>query len=554
MPPAKVVIRMESVTFMEGTVSDERGRPLEGVLLQGGNMLEIEPDPEAISDAAGHYRLGPLLREGMNLRVRHARYRDRAEEIDLRTPHPGPWDFTLQRTVSVEGWVVAPQGTPVSNVRLRLAKVPGPALVRDFIEETETRSDGTGHFILDTQGKGSGFLVIDSEGFRAMEQPVEFPSTEVRVVLSRGASVSGRVVDAKGEPLPHAEVLLWGPEALGGRDDPRSLQVDSEGSFSTAGLTAGHHVLEARLETPGIEQSVSRPFDLEAQSQATVSLRFEEGRTVKGLTVGSDGQPLAGVRVQACLTPEDAPAWRARSLRCDEDAEQGILSGPGGHFVLKHLVGPAHQLVAWKEGHVFLPAHSKGGAPGPSALVVKTGAEDVQLVLRQQPRLRGRIVSEDGSPLPGEVRDGRNRAPAPEGVFDLPLLDEGPGQVRVSAKGHLDLKRDFVASPGKDIDLGTLVMHRSRTTRFIILDEATHEPLVGARAFIGPKDNGSQLHREPGHGSFYGNLDTEGGADVEGLPFTPIVMSVGVQRDESVNVALDARQETVTVLMPAPPP
>ncbi|WP_214292875.1 carboxypeptidase-like regulatory domain-containing protein, partial [Escherichia coli] len=131
-----------------------------------------------------------------------------------------------------------------------------------------------------------------------------------------------------------------------------------EGRFSVTGLKAGHHVVEARLRTPGIEQSVSQPLDLEAHSQATVVLRFEEGRTVKGLTVDTDGQPLAGVRIQACLVQEEDPAWPTPSPSCHADREQGVLSGHGGHFVLNHLVGPAYQLVAWKEGHAFVPSRS----------------------------------------------------------------------------------------------------------------------------------------------------------------------------------------------------
>ena len=571
--PAKVVIRMEPVTFMEGTVRDERGRPLEGVLLQGGSLPpEVEPSPDARSDAAGHYRLGPLSQTAMNLRLRHARYSDRTEEIDLRTPHAGPWDFTLQRAVSVEGWVVDTEGTPLPGIRLRLAKGPVGTRDRDFIDETEALSDDAGHFVLDTAQEGSGHLFIDSEAFCSMEQPVEFPSTGVRVVLSRGASVSGRVVDATGAPLPHAEVRLWYPTALSGDEDsrpflvdgnegttwsgapdPRSLRVNSEGAFSAAGLKAGPYVLEARLQTPGIERSVTEPFVLDAHSQVTLSLRIEEGRTVKGLTVDTNGQPLAGVRVQACLSLEDVPEWRTRSLSCDADSEQGVLSGPGGHFVLKHLVDPAHQLVAWKEGHAFVPSRSRGGTPGPAALVVRAGAEDVQLVLQERPRLRGQVVNEDGMPLSSEVWEGRHRVPAPDGAFELPLLKDGPGQVTVGAKGFFELEREFVVSPGKDIDLGTLVMRRSRKTRFILVDAATHAPLVGARAFIGRSECDDRRCSWRYPSSFYGNLDAEGGADVEGLPFKPIAMSVSLRPDEpTTDVLLDARQETVTVQVPNP--
>ncbi|WP_223643085.1 carboxypeptidase-like regulatory domain-containing protein [Corallococcus sp. EGB] len=365
-PPARIVIRLEPVTFMEGTVRDERGRPLEGVRLRGGNLPEeVQASLEARSDAAGHYRLGPLRQTHLHLRLLRARYTNRAEEVDLRAPHPGPWDFTLQPTGSVEGQVVDTEGTPLPGIRLLLANIPDDISTRDSFEETEVRSDDDGHFILDTAAKGSGYLFAESEDFAPVEQPVEFPSTGVRVVLSRGASVSGKVLDAKGVPLSHAEVLLWDTPPLHG--DSRILRVDGEGAFSAAGLKAGHYVVEARLQTSGVEQSLSRPVDLEAHSRATVSLRFEEGRAVKGLTVDTDGQPLAGVRVQACLVQEKDPAWPTRPPRCDADLEQGVLSRQGGHFVLNRLVGSAYQLVAWKEGHVFVPARSRGGNSGPTA-------------------------------------------------------------------------------------------------------------------------------------------------------------------------------------------
>ncbi|NOK19536.1 carboxypeptidase regulatory-like domain-containing protein [Corallococcus carmarthensis] len=551
-PPAKVVFRVEPVTFMEGTVSDERGRPLEGVLLQAGDSpLGDKPSPEALSDTSGHYKLGPLPQAAMNLRLLRARYRNRNEEVDLRAPHPGPWNFTLQRTGSVEGWVVDTEGTPLSGIRLSLFKGPGGAMQSDFIGETEARSDDTGHFILDIAAEGSGYLFARSEDFSSVEQPVEFPSSGVRVVLSRGASVAGRVVDAKGAPLPHVDVQLWDTSPR--VEDPRSLPVDSEGAFSATGLTAGHYILEARLQTPGIEHSVSRPIKLEAHSQATVSLRFEEGRTVKGLTVDTDGQPLAGVRVQACFSLEEAPAWRIGSPSCDADRERGVLSGQDGHFVLNHLMDPAYQLVAWKEGHAFVPARSRGGTSKPTALVVMAGAEDVRLVLQERPWLRAQVVSEDGMPLPSEVWGWNHRVPAPAGAVEFPLLKDGPGQVTVMAKGFFDLERDFVVSPGQDIDLGTLVMRRSRKTRFVILDEATHAPLVGAPVVIGPSDSDDRSYTGLRPDPFFGNLDTEGGANVEGLPFTPIIMSVTLRPGgPSTDVVLDARQETVTLLLPTP--
>ncbi|NNB94565.1 carboxypeptidase regulatory-like domain-containing protein [Corallococcus exiguus] len=554
-PPEMVVLRMEPIEFMEGTVRDDQHRPLAGVRLRvNGHQLGGQPVPEVLTDAAGHYRLGPLLDRRVDLRLLLAHYTDRMERVTLgAAPHAGPWDFTLTRTPSLEGQVVDTEGVPLAGVQVTLAmtrEAPERIWESDAVDERANTSDASGHFTVDSTHEGPGKLSVTARGFLAVKFPVEVPSTGVRVVMNRGASVSGTVMDATGRPLSNVEVRLWNTEPQSGA--AHSTPVDSRGAFSLGGLEAGHYVLEARLRTPGIEHTASQPVDLEAGMQATVSVRFEEGRTLQGMTVGGDGQPMSGVRVQACLLLEDIPAWQAHAPDCTVTGESGVLSGPDGRFVFKHLTAPAYQLIAWKEGHAFAPSRSQGGTPDNTALLVTMGQGDVRLVLERRPRLRGQVVSDDGTPLPCKVLDRGTWVHALDGTFDLPLPDDGPGRTLVNAKGFFELQRKFVVSPGRDVDLGMLWMTRSRTVRFIVLNEATRVPMAGLDVAIHLSDNaprpstiGSLFH--------FGRLDAQGSAEVEGVPFEAATFSVsmnGGPEQGETDVLVDAAQETVTVLMP----
>ncbi|QAT83062.1 putative lipoprotein [Corallococcus coralloides] len=555
-PPEKVVLRMEPTGFMEGTVRDEQRRPLAGVRLHvNGQQLGGQSFTEVLTDAAGHYCLGPLRGRKVDLQLMRAHYADSRQTVTLGGPHAGPWDFTLTRVPSVEGQVVDTEGVPLADAQVRLAMTrEAPERMWDpaAIDERAGTSDGSGQFTVDSTHEGPGQLSVTARGFLAVKLPVEAPSTGVRVVMSRGASVSGTVMDATGRPLSNVDIRLWNTEPLSGAAP--TTTVDSRGAFSLGGLEAGHYVLEARLRTPGIEHTASQPVDLDEGTQATVSVRFEEGRTLQGMTVGGDGQPMSGVRVQACLLLEDIPAWQAHAPDCSVTGESGVLSGPDGRFVFKHLTAPAYQLIAWKEGQAFAPSRSQGGTPDNTALLVTLGQGDVRLVLERRPRLRGQVVSDDGTPLPCKVFERGAWVQAPDGTFELPLPDDGPGGLRVGAKGFFDLQREFVVRPGRDIDLGTLWMTRSRTVRFIVLSEATRVPLAGLNVAIQMSDNAPRpgAHESPFH---FGLLDAEGSAEVEGVPFESATFSVsmyGGPEQGETDVLLDATQETVTVLVPDP--
>nr|WP_244981881.1 carboxypeptidase-like regulatory domain-containing protein [Corallococcus exercitus] len=555
IPPEEIAFRLKRYTFIEGTVRDEQGHPLEGVRLSGGEPpVGGRSTYDATTDAAGHYRVGPVRKTDAFLRIHREHYQPETEFISLRQPHPCPWDFTLTPAVSFEGRVVDSEGIPLPGVELGLNLVAEPpdGLGRPrAAEHGGGKTDAGGRFLIDMSREGSGWLYAEAPDLPYTVTPFQVPTRELHVVIPGGrASVSGTVVDARGRPLSNVSLYLWdtAPE----RGHARTTTVDSGGAFTLKRLNAGRYHLEARIRTPGIEHSLSRPIALEEDTHAQVSLRFEEGRTVRGVTVDAHGQPVAGARLVACLPLEDIPAWQADAPACPSMGDEGVLSGPDGRFVFNHLRAPRYRLIAWKDGHAFAPALSQGGTPEPGALSVTAGAQDVRLVMERRPRITGRVVREDGTLLPCSIGEGSRQVRIPDGLFNLPLPMEGPQTFVVRAKGYFDLERRIVVRPGKDIDLGTLKMTRARTTRVIVLDEATHAPLAGVSVGIDMSDsNTSHPYAGPRPIPYFWNLDAKGSAEIVGLPFAPIVLYVRVEGASKL-VTLDARQKTATVLIRAP--
>ncbi|RKI40671.1 carboxypeptidase regulatory-like domain-containing protein [Corallococcus sp. AB004] len=574
--PRSAVIRMRPSTFIEGTVKNERGQPLSGVRVRahsggvGGDL-----PPETRTDGAGHYRLGPLIDTSIELSLKGDHYRLRREQLLLGGARTGPWDFTLTRGLSVEGTLVDAEGKPVPGVYVALGTAHasgGFTSAAMTFEDALGVSDEAGRFVAGAIESGRKDLLVEARGFIPLTIPVQVPSTGVRVVVDRGASVSGSVTDATGHLLPEVRIGLWDSASPDSRPRPDFLSTDRNGAFSLSGLKAGRYVLEAWQRTPGSVQWVSRTLDLKERGHADVSLRFDEGRTLHGMTTDAAGQPLPGVRVQACLSQEDSFAGRTPELSCVPAADDSVRSGPDGRFTLEHLTAPVSQLVAMSEGLRLNPSRSRGGTPGPLFLRVPVGADDVRLVMEPAPRLRARVVDQDGAPLPstvwleegitgiacpGPAHELQVEEYRPDGRFALPLAeDRETWNVTVSAKGFVGLNRYIQGSPGQDIDLGTVKLLRGRKVRFVILDEATRAPLVGARVSIelNPGLDVSPYEVASPRASRW-NLDLAGAIEFTDLPISPLHFKIMTEpglpfREGTV----DARQEVVTVTLPAPGP
>jgi hypothetical protein len=130
------------------------------------------------------------------------------------------------------------------------------------------------------------------------------------MVMRRGITVAGRVLDIEGRPIEGVAVAQ-GSDRFG--SSYPSVRTDQEGRFQFGNARPGEMVLtvQARGYAPDLKQiSVAR-------ESGPVDFRLEPGRTLRGRLVDKAGQPVAGAFVAA-------DTWRGhRSLqwRVDTDAE-----------------------------------------------------------------------------------------------------------------------------------------------------------------------------------------------------------------------------------------
>ncbi len=79
----------------------------------------------------------------------------------------------------------------------------------------------------------------------------EGEATEVEVLLSLGASITGTVIDADGEPVKNARLTAYpsNPEEgmMGGFGSMKEAQTDKSGEYTITGLAAGTHVVSVRI-------------------------------------------------------------------------------------------------------------------------------------------------------------------------------------------------------------------------------------------------------------------------------------------------------------------
>ncbi|WP_163995680.1 carboxypeptidase-like regulatory domain-containing protein [Pyxidicoccus caerfyrddinensis] len=452
-PTPALELRLGEALFARGTVRDDTQRPIAGARVSLHPEGRYERYWHGVTGMDGRYELGPLAPGDYSFTLTAPRHVDLDGEE--RPVGAGEVDFTLERATSVEGRLVDDTGKPVPGIELAL-RGPGEGDEEDFDPLFErTTSDVEGRFVLDAPTPGKARIDIDDDSFVPEKHPVRLPSREVQVVLHRGTSVSGTVVDARGSPVSGTWVTLWKAGASG--ESPRGQGVDEQGRFALRGVPPGRYVVEAVLRAEGLERTASHTLEPRDGEQAEVTLRFEDGRTLSGLVVDGAGQPVADAIVHTRLPSE--PPWRSDVVTCGVGGPEGVHTDAEGRFTLRHLVAAEYGLSARKEGYTFHPRRSQGGRPDGYDVRVGTDAADVRLRLERQGRISGRLVDPDGAPIPRFQVDD-DTVKAPDGAFSRSFPESGVQALELSAEGFQTQVHRLTVQAGVDVDLGTLRLER----------------------------------------------------------------------------------------------
>ena len=354
-------------------------------------------------------------------------------------------------TASIHGRIVdGLTGEPIPRARVRLM-MPGVA-------HPIVLSGGEGEFVFEKLPAGSFSIgsdkatyltgrLPDTEGrtMRSVMRPRRIADGEAldNVVLKmyRSGAISGRVLDAFGDPVEYASVSAMRVVAGGKPEMRQGTQTNDLGEFRLSRLQSGSYIVavgprryppeEMPAETEPKPQPVptyypgstsldqAQPIVLErGQSLAGLDIVLAEGMlvTVNGVVLRRDGEPVTGAFVNA-RSAGRMGMMSGGGAGVRPDGTFRLSLPPGEHVLEAHLAQRGNAPARPETQQTGIVRVSLGGSP----------VESVTIVVGPAATASGRVIFEGTTPPPA----------TPPNEVGLPLgSDDGDcrfGQARVSA-------------------------------------------------------------------------------------------------------------------------
>lgn len=432
-------------------------------------------------------------------------------------------------TVStVEGRVVeAHSGDPAKPIRkalivLKHGQEPG----------TGAYSDDKGHYRLQVE-PGAYSVIVERDGYVAAPQSKTKTITvqagqsaaDVNLELIRTGAVSGRVVDADGEPMPHVSVQLRAVRKKGGGPLYGSA-TDDRGAYRIFQIPPGKYYLfathqpvfqetQVKLQAPEgkVEESYITTYypgipdfaqaatiDVPAGADlAGMDLQLQRVRAVqvRGHISGIEAALLPIVFI--ALQPMDSQFGAARDA---------LVRDPNGEFELSGVLPGKYILSA------NAPDLTNRGT-GPSAqqaiAVGQTDVEGIQLSLAAPQTVKGLVMAPEGRKIPQGTllmlsnRRRTNRQAGgmaqvgpdgtftldgiPTGEYDIALGSTGPGDdLYVSAirRGDDDVLAKGLRVDGASSEPVKIILKPNGGTVEVVVRTPKGEPLPEASVALLP--------------------------------------------------------------------
>ncbi len=335
-------------------------------------------------------------------------------------------DFTLKRNLpgagAISGRVVRDSdGLPIANATVSVYSGDNPFYYNSGV----TQGDGT---YLIPQLKSASYLVqIWADGYlseffdnaRAIEQatlvtvnePQETPNIDFS--LSAGGSITGQVTNQDGQPLTGTivEAHLAKLDSFYYRGYGVAIS-ESDGSYKISGLETGAYVASAQAWNEwGYAQewyeNVSTPDSATAvqvnAGQATSGIDFslylpQAAGSIAGVVTNLQGEPLAGVMVNAMSWPGDDPRRRYfwASAYTDSSGNYRFALPADDYLVSATAYGAWQSVIRW------YPNVSTPDSSQPVHIEQEVHRTDINFKLpfeRGSGAIYGRVLHEDGRPL-----------------------------------------------------------------------------------------------------------------------------------------------------------
>lgn len=467
-----VVLEVEPALALAGRVESADGAALEGatIVAQPSVMTLRDRGSECgrarvLSGPGGRFRLTRLTphcdyhleawREG------YAAARLDVAPLAEDESRYEPVTLVLGAGRTLTGRVVDPDGVPVPGARIQFHRYR-PWIQYASLPLMETRepvalADGAGLFEIEHLAGARGRVVAEADGFVRFErgrvdvpdEPGETDLGDLELEPERFLEIE--VVDADDRPVEGARVSVRRKEhddlfGSGDRVTDSDSRTDGAGRFRVGGFAAGDRAMLLVLKEGFVTESLQ---NLRVPSDSPVRVVLKQESVVTGRVVDTSGRPVTEARVSTKEWEWNA-GWTDRfpgAGRVDDEGRFELDRLPAGPIQIRAL-GP------------------EGSRSDVLRLELEAGErrDGVELVLRARPRILGRVVAPDGSPVsepqvtvrggrgPGHCQTGEDGGFRCEGwdpgTYTLAARKAGVGQVEKSVVlGDADVMVDLYLKP-----------------------------------------------------------------------------------------------------------
>ena len=441
--------RLSKQVVIRGRVIDPSGAGIPGSRVGSrlADLIGINPrEGTAQTDKEGRFSLpisGTEIRHVFAVKAGYAWGRSDPLSNDIAT-HPSSVLVHLQKSATIVGRVSDHGGRPIPDAAVNLKRMD-----RFEMKEKSGFTDGTGRYALDDVPAGAWRVeVIPSQlldhGSGDLAPAIRQLSLEpggrleCNIVLGRGLSISGRVVDEFDQPLQGVSIstIAFKKESRIhiGLDQPvRMAWTDVSGEFRITGLPAEERVYKVDARLPGhglvIEQQ-DRPYVQPGETDLV--LRLERLHDLTGRVVDSPGgKPTPVFNIVARQTGK---YWNRRGTKvgkafCDSEGRFRIALRKGMHRI--EAIAPDGRRSTPATVHVHENIYGDG-----LVLILQSDMGLSGTVWDPNGRVvtNGRVVVQAESPAqrPGRFETGIDLA----GRFHVPSIPPGPFYVSAIHPDH----------------------------------------------------------------------------------------------------------------------
>ena len=431
--------------------TDETGSFEFAQLPPGSYRVQANPGPTRAEYLSVAYGSRDPMQPGRTVTLGEAQ---RVEDLEIRLP----------RAAVITGRVTDDLGDPVSRAQVFVLQArsgqmnrTGPGAQSDdrgefrifgltpgtYVVAADQRSFGP-----PAEGETLGLITSYSPGtadpagaMRVRVGPGQEASADIRMIRARLYTISGTVVNERGEPVTQTGVQVMRNDPFGSMMST-GASVDNQGRFVARNVAPGDYRLIVRSQPSGpstpetVRLMATAPVRVEAADVDNVLLVLRPGAVVTG-TISYDTPPASEVKVRVMTAPPD----RFGMMFGGSESAQS----DGDRFTLRNLFGPvllrpSMPTQGWALKAVLLRGRDITDVP---TELTERDSGHVEIVLTSRaPSIDGIVTDASGQPVGGGatvlafgedpatwsiLRSSMMRtAPVrPDGTYRMPGLREG---------------------------------------------------------------------------------------------------------------------------------